>query len=39
MIPSLVSEGQLFRWQPNKTIIVTFSLEVGDILQIKRPWG
>ena len=39
MIPSLVSEGQVSRWQRNKTITVTFSLEVGDILQIKRPWG
>ena len=39
MISSLVSEGQVIRWQRNKTITVTFSLEVGDILQIKRPWG
>jgi len=39
MIPSLVAEGQFIRWQRNKTITVTFSLEVGDILQIKRPWG
>jgi len=38
MIPSLVSEGQVIRWQRNKTKTVTFSLEVGDILQIKRPW-
>jgi len=39
MIPSLVSEGQVVRWQRYKTITVAFSLKVGDILEIKRPWG
>ena len=39
MIPSLVFESQVIRCLRNKTITVTFSLEVGDILEIKRPWG
>jgi len=39
MYPSLVSEGQVIRRRRNKTKIVTFSLEVDDILQIKGPWG